>query len=128
MHVFKTVADPFVGQVALFQVLSGTVRPDDHLVNPRTGADERLHGLFTLRGKEHVEVTDVPAGDIAAVAKLSRHRHRRHPRPQGHPGPVPAAAVPDPVALGGGRGRRRRPTRTSWPPPCTGWSRTTRRW
>ena len=52
--VFKTIADPYVGQLSLFKVLSGTIKADDHLVNPRTGTDERLHGLFHLRGKEQV--------------------------------------------------------------------------
>ena len=37
----------------------------------RTGTDERLHGLFSLRGKEQVDVPEVQAGDIAAVAKLA---------------------------------------------------------
>lgn len=69
--VFRTLADPFVGQVSLLKVLSGTLRAEDHLVNTTTGADERLHGLFTLRGKEHVPVTEVVAGDVVAVAKLS---------------------------------------------------------
>lgn len=70
VHVFRTVADPFVGQVSLFKVLSGTVRTDDHLVNTTTGTDERLHGLFHLRGTEHLPTDAVVAGDIAAVAKL----------------------------------------------------------
>jgi elongation factor G len=69
--VFKTVADPYVGRVNLFKVLQGTVSTDDVLVNGRTVADERLHQLSTLRGKEQETVTEVPAGDIAAVAKLA---------------------------------------------------------
>ncbi|GGC02636.1 elongation factor G [Cellulomonas carbonis] len=71
LHVFRTVADPFVGQVSLFKVLSGTVRNDDRLVNATTGAEERLHGMFHLRGKEHLPTDAVVAGDIAAVAKLA---------------------------------------------------------
>jgi elongation factor G len=71
VHVFRTVADPFVGQVSLFKVLSGTLHADDRLVNAVTGAEERLHGLFHLRGKEHLPTTTVVAGDIAAVAKLA---------------------------------------------------------
>jgi elongation factor G len=97
VQVFRTAADPFVGQVAMFRVLSGTVRPDDHLVNPRSGADERLHGLFTLRGKDHVEVADVPAGDIAAVAKLSGTITGDTLAPKGTPVTVPAPPLPDPV-------------------------------
>jgi elongation factor G len=69
--VFKTIADPFVGQLSLFKVLSGTVRNDDHLVNSRTGADERLHGLFVVRGREHEPVDSLAAGDIGGVAKLA---------------------------------------------------------
>jgi len=69
--VFKTIADPFVGQVSLFKVLSGTIRNDDHLVNSRTGADERLHGLFVVRGKDHEPVDALAAGDIGGVAKLA---------------------------------------------------------
>jgi len=69
--VFKTVVDPYVGRVNLFRVLQGTVRHDDVLVNSRTVADERLHQITTLRGKEQEPVSEVPAGDIAAVAKLT---------------------------------------------------------
>lgn len=69
-YVFKTLADRHVGKVSLFKVLSGTVRPDVVLTNPRTHADEKLHGLFTLRGKEQEQLSEVPAGDIGAVAKL----------------------------------------------------------
>jgi elongation factor G len=69
--VFKTIADPYVGQVSVFKVLSGTIAADDHLVNTRTGADERMHGLFVLRGKEHLPVSALGAGEIGAVAKLT---------------------------------------------------------
>lgn len=67
----KTIADPFVGRVSLMKVCSGTLKADAVLTNTRTKADERLHGLFTLRGKDHENVTEVVAGDIVAVAKLS---------------------------------------------------------
>ena len=70
-YVFKTVADQFVGQVSLFKVLSGTIAVDDRLVNTTSGNEERLHGLFHLRGKDHVPAGRVVAGDLAAVAKLS---------------------------------------------------------
>jgi elongation factor G len=69
--VFKTVADPYVGKISLFKVASGTLRPDIVMFNPRSKAEERLHALFTLRGKEQLPLTEVVAGDIAAVAKLA---------------------------------------------------------
>ncbi len=97
VQVFRTSADPFVGQVAMFRVLSGTVRADDHLVNPRTGTDERLHGLFTLCGKEHLEVAEVPTGDIAAVAKLGATSTGDTLAPKGTPVVVPTPPPPEPV-------------------------------
>ncbi|HEX6312372.1 MAG TPA: elongation factor G [Acidimicrobiia bacterium] len=69
--VFKTIADPYVGRVNLFKVLQGTVKTDAHLANSRTLADERLHQLSVMRGKEQETAAEVPAGDIAAVAKLA---------------------------------------------------------
>jgi elongation factor G len=69
--VFKTIADPYVGKISLFKVASGTVRPDAVLYNPRSRAEERLHALFSLRGKEQLALTEISAGDIAAVAKLA---------------------------------------------------------
>lgn len=69
-QVFKTIADPFVGKLSLFRVWSGMVKPDSTLSNATQGHDERLHQIFAMRGKEHLEVDAVPAGDIAAVAKL----------------------------------------------------------
>jgi elongation factor G len=83
--VFKTIADPFVGQLSLFKVLSGTIAADDRLVNSRTGAEERLHVLFTLRGKEQSPLTEVVAGDIAAVAKLGDTRTGDTLAPKGMP-------------------------------------------
>ncbi len=71
VHVFRTVSDPFVGQVSMLKVLSGVLRPSDRLHNATTGADERIHGLFQLRGAEHLPVDVLRAGDVGAVAKLT---------------------------------------------------------
>jgi elongation factor G len=69
--VFKTIVDPYVGRVNLFKVLQGTVKTDATLVNGRTMAEERLHQLTLMRGKDQEPLSEVPAGDIAAVAKLN---------------------------------------------------------
>lgn len=69
--VFKTLADPYVGKINHFKVIQGTVGTDTVLTNHRSGADEKLHQIFTLRGKEQLAVDEVPAGDVAAVSKLS---------------------------------------------------------
>src|SRR6266516_297770 len=67
--VFKTIVDPYVGRVNLFKVIQGTVKPDVVLTNGRSLADERLHQLTTMRGKEQISLSELPPGDIGAVAK-----------------------------------------------------------
>jgi elongation factor G len=69
--VFKTVSDPYVGHISMFRVFSGRVRPDATVYNATKGTEERIGQLFTLRGKEHETLSEVPAGDIGAVAKLT---------------------------------------------------------
>lgn len=69
--VFKTVVDPFVGKLLYFKVVSGKVTPDTTLLNPRTGAMEKIGKLFYIRGKKQIDTACVPAGDIGAVAKLA---------------------------------------------------------
>jgi len=93
--VYRTVADPYVGKVSFLKVLSGTIRPDTTLTNPRTHTDERLHNLFTMRGKEQDGVTELVAGDIGAVAKLSDTATGDTLAPKGTPVTVP---VPEPLA------------------------------
>lgn len=92
--VFKTIADPFVGQVSLLKVLSGTIHNDDHLVNSRTGADERMHGLFVVRGKDHDPVEMLAAGDLGGVAKLASTATGDTLAPRGKPVIVPAMEQP----------------------------------
>jgi len=97
-RVFKTVTDPYVGKISLLRVLSGTLRPDTVLTNPRTHGDERLHILQLLRGKEVQPVTEAQAGDIVAVPKLSDTLTGDTLAPKGTPVVVEAPA-PEPTAL-----------------------------
>src|SRR5207237_4382724 len=94
---FKTVADPYVGKVSFFKVLSGTVRPDAQLSNPRTHTDERLHALFTMRGKEQDTLSEVPAGDLGAVAKLTDTGTGDTLAPNGTPVVVPTIQALEPA-------------------------------
>ncbi|HEX9259143.1 MAG TPA: elongation factor G, partial [Acidimicrobiales bacterium] len=96
-YVFKTIADPYVGQLSLFKVLSGTIRADEQMVNPSTGSAERLHGLFFLRGKDQVPTSQVSAGDLAAVAKLANTRSGDTLTPKGTPVRVRPVEPPTPV-------------------------------
>jgi len=95
--VFRTLADPYVGKVSYLKVLSGTVRSDAVLTNPRSHTDERLHGLFVLRGKETEPLNELPAGDIGAVAKLAGTLTGDTLSPKGTPVTLAPVAVPEPV-------------------------------
>ncbi|MBQ2444023.1 MAG: elongation factor G [Clostridia bacterium] len=69
--VFKTVADPFVGKLSYFKVVSGKIAPDTPLINMRTGETERINKVLIPRGKKQEEAAFIGAGDIGAVAKLN---------------------------------------------------------
>ena len=68
--VWKTVADPFAGRITMFRVLSGTLKSDSTVQNTTREAPERLGHLVLLQGKSQMNVPEIKAGDIGAVAKL----------------------------------------------------------
>jgi len=70
VFVVKTSADPFAGRVSYFKVMSGCVKDDAHLINQRSGVNERLAHIATPFGKMLQPVTELRAGDIGVVAKL----------------------------------------------------------
>ncbi len=97
-RVFKTISDPYVGKISLLRVLSGTIRPDTVLTNPRTHSDERLHVLQLLRGKDADTMSEAQAGDLVAVPKLSDTTTGDTLAPKGTPVRVPRPE-PEPPAL-----------------------------
>jgi elongation factor G len=68
--VFRSLIDPFIGQLTVFRVFSGTLKSDTAFYNVNKGTKERIGQIFILQGKEQKGVSEVSAGDIAAVAKL----------------------------------------------------------
>ena len=70
MYVYKTIADPFMGKISYAKVLSGTVKLGQELYNPRAQKSEKLGSMFFVRGKQQENATEVPAGDMVAMAKL----------------------------------------------------------
>jgi elongation factor G len=68
--VFKLVNDPFVGKLSVFRIYQGTVRKDSQLLIDDGRKAFKVGHLFQLNGKDHVEVSEALAGDIAAVAKV----------------------------------------------------------
>ncbi len=70
-RVFKTIADPFIGKFSLFKVCSGVIKSDSAIFNADKDTEEKVNRLYVLRGKEQLEVTELHAGDIGALGKLS---------------------------------------------------------
>ena len=70
LFVFKTIADPFVGKLSYFRVLSGKIKNDTRLINNRTGDEERLSKIMWLKGGKQEDAGEIIAGDIGSVSKL----------------------------------------------------------
>lgn len=68
---FKTVADPFIGKLSFFKVLSGKITSGTVAFNASTGKEERMGKLVTMFGSKQIEANEICAGDIGAVVKLS---------------------------------------------------------
>jgi len=73
-YVFKTMVDPFIGKYSLVKVCSGVLKGDDTLYNAETDAEEKPGKLYTLSGNKPSEVSELFAGDIGAIAKLTKTR------------------------------------------------------
>ncbi len=69
-QVFRSVVDPYVGQLTLFRVMTGTLRSDTDFYNVSTRTKERTGKVFMLCGKEQTPVGEVGPGDLAAMTKL----------------------------------------------------------
>jgi elongation factor G len=68
--VFKTLSDPFLGQISIFKVFSGKLQSNGGFYNVNKGAREKIGQIFTMMGKLQVSMESAQAGDIACVAKL----------------------------------------------------------
>ncbi|MBU1783942.1 MAG: elongation factor G [Candidatus Omnitrophica bacterium] len=69
-QVFKTISDPFAGQISIFRIMSGSAKGNQAVKNSTKGEIEKFGHLFFVRGKEQIETDAAVAGDIAAIAKL----------------------------------------------------------
>nr|HID59872.1 elongation factor G [Desulfobacterales bacterium] len=68
--VFKTLADPYAGQLSIFRIYSGIISPDGTFYNANKQVKERYGQLFQVAGKEQKPIKEAGPGDIIAVAKL----------------------------------------------------------
>ncbi len=71
MRVFKTIVDPFIGKYSLVKVCTGTLKSDSSTYNVNKDTEEKIGKVYTLRGKDQIELGELHAGDIGAVAKLT---------------------------------------------------------
>ena len=73
-YVWKTIVDPFIGKYSFVKVCSGVLKGDDVLYNADTDAEEKPGKLYTMCGSKPSEVTELFAGDIGAIGKLTNTR------------------------------------------------------
>jgi Translation elongation factors (GTPases) len=70
-YVFETMVDPFIGKYSFVKVCSGVLKGDDVLYNPESDAEAKIGKIYTLSGNKPVEVQELFAGNIGAIAKLT---------------------------------------------------------
>ena len=68
--VFKTIADPFVGKLSMFRVITGKAKSDTIVYNTNKEKEEKLGNMYFLKGKQQFPTQHIEAGDIGAVSKL----------------------------------------------------------
>ncbi|MDD7401237.1 MAG: elongation factor G [Eubacteriales bacterium] len=69
--IFKTIMDPFVGRISLIRVFSGEFDASENAYNLLQDSEERINGLYVMRGKKQFEVDKLYAGDVGALTKLT---------------------------------------------------------
>ena len=70
-YVFKTMVDPFIGKYSFVKVCSGVLKGEDVLYNSTSEADEKLGKIYTMSGNKPLEISELFAGDIGAIGKLT---------------------------------------------------------
>jgi len=97
VFVWKTVADPFAGRITLFRVVTGALKSDATVHNVTRDVQERLGHLVLMQGKTQVQVPEINAGDLGAVAKLKETRTSDTLADKGAEALLPPIKFPDPV-------------------------------
>ncbi|MEX0800666.1 MAG: elongation factor G [Dehalococcoidia bacterium] len=95
--VFKTAADPYVGRLTYFRVFSGALKADSQAWNANRQASERIGPVYQIIGKEQEHVSQVVAGDIGAVAKLTETQTGDTLCAKERPVTLPAISFPEPA-------------------------------
>jgi elongation factor G len=95
-YVFKVHAEGHLGDMSFFKAMSGTVKPGAELKNQNTEVSERSTQLYTFQGKNRIDATSVPAGDLGVFVKL-KDTHIGNTLCSGAEFTVPAPEYPNPV-------------------------------
>ncbi len=73
-YIWKTIVDPFIGKYSLIKVNSGVLKTDDVIYNVDKDVEEKIGKLYVMQGGKAIEVKELHAGDIGALAKLTGAR------------------------------------------------------
>ncbi len=73
-YIWKTIVDPFIGKYSLIKVNSGVLKTDDLIYNVDKDIEEKIGKLYVMQGNKPIEVPELHAGDIGALAKLTAAR------------------------------------------------------
>ena len=73
-YIWKTIVDPFIGKYSLIKVCSGVLKNDDMIYNQAKDVEEKISKLYVMQGSKALEVKELHAGDIGAIAKLTAAR------------------------------------------------------
>ncbi len=93
-QIFKTTAEPHIGDVSFFRLFSGSIASGDELVNATRSGTEKLNHLSIAQGKDRIEVPRLHAGDIGCVAKLRNTHTNDTLSTREHPVRLPAIDFP----------------------------------
>jgi elongation factor G len=96
LFVFKTLSDPFTGRINYFKVKSGILKNDATLINYNRNLPERFQHIQVVQGKQFVEVGELHAGDIGAIAKLKESTTGETLGDKGSPIYYSPAQLPEP--------------------------------
>ena len=84
-YIFKTIVDPFIGKYSLIKVCSGVFKSDDLIYNEEKDIEEKISKLYILQGSKPIEMKELHAGDIGAIAKLTAARTGNTLSTKAHP-------------------------------------------
>lgn len=73
-YIWKTIVDPFIGKYSLIKVNSGVLKADDLIYNVDKDIEEKIGKIYVMQGGKAIEVKELHAGDLGALAKLTAAR------------------------------------------------------